>query len=163
MKLKTWVSLALLLAIGIVLQIIEPQLPLPVLGVKLGLANIVGILAMRRYGYREMLTVNLLRVLLASLLRGTIFGTGFWLSLSGVLLSTLMVIAASRLTKLSTIGLCILSSAAHCLGQILAICVIWSSIYLIGYLPVMWLLSVPTGMLTGYLSDQVLNRLPKEA
>lgn len=157
MKMHKMAALAVLLACAIVLQLLEPQLPLPVLGVRLGLANIIGIIALKKYGWKSMVGINLLRVLLSSLLRGTIMGVGFWLSLSGTLLSTISVIIANRFTKLSMAGLGILSSAVHCLGQMLAVCAIWSSFYLIGYLPVMWLLSIPTGFLTGWLASRVLK------
>lgn len=158
-KTRRLVTLAMLLTMSILLQLVEPALPLPVPGVKLGLANIMGLITLYLYSYKEMLAVNLLRVLLASLLRGTLLGTAFWLSLSGVLLSTLAVILFKKITPLSPIGLSCASSVFHCLGQILAIMVIWESMYMLSYLPIMWVLSVPTGWLTGTISVQVLKRI----
>lgn len=152
----------MLLTMSILLQLIEPGLPLPVPGVKLGLANIMGLVTLYMFNEKDMLVVNLLRVLLASLLRGTLFGTAFWLSLTGVLLSTVMVILLKKLTPMSIIGLSVASSVFHCLGQILAITVIWENVMMVTYLPMMWILSVPTGILTGTLSKQVLKRMKKE-
>ncbi|MBQ1305265.1 MAG: Gx transporter family protein [Erysipelotrichales bacterium] len=159
---KKLVTEALLLGAAILLQMIEPGLPLAVPGVKLGLANIIGMIALFLYGAGSMLRVNLMRVLLASLLRGTLFGTAFWLSLSGVMLSSVMVITARKFSKLSVIGLSVLSSVFHCLGQILAVSVIYENVYLISYLPMMWILSIPTGMLTGILTRLVFARIHKK-
>lgn len=162
-KTKRLMTITMLLTMSILLQLLEPGLPLPVPGVKLGLANIMGLITLFLFTPKDMLSVNLLRVLLASLLRGTLFGTAFWLSLSGVCLSTVMVILLKKYTPMSIIGLSVASSVFHCLGQILAVSVIWDSIFMITYLPVMWLLSVPTGVLTGTISKQVLIRMKKEA
>lgn len=161
-KTKRLMTITMLLTMSILLQLLEPGLPLPVPGVKLGLANILGLITLFMFTPKDMFAVNLLRVLLASLLRGTLFGTAFWLSLSGVCLSTIMVIVLKEFTPMSIIGLSVASSVFHCLGQILAVSVIWDSIFMITYLPIMWVLSVPTGVLTGTISKQVLIRMKKE-
>ncbi len=162
MKVRRLVSQAMLLGLAIVIQLVEPQLPLPVMGVRLGLANIIGLIALIIYDEKSLVLINLLRVLLSALLRGTILGTGFWLSLAGTGLSSLAVIVAYRHSHLSLIGLSILSSVTHCLGQILMVCLLYGSIYLLSYLPLMWLLSLVTGFLTGYISLKVLKLLKRE-
>ena len=158
---KKMVTEALLLGAAILFQMIEPALPVAVPGVKLGLANIIGLIALFMYDWKSMLKINLMRVLLASLLRGTFLGTAFWLSLSGVLLSSCAVILLRKFSKLSVIGLSMASSVFHCLGQILAVSVIYENIYLISYLPMMWLLSIPTGILTGILARLTFTRIRK--
>lgn len=153
--------LTMLLAMSILLHMMEPSLPIPIPGVKLGLANIIGLITLYLFGIEEMFTVNIMRVLIASLLRGIIFGTGFWLSLAGVLLSSTMVIILRRYTKMSIIGLSVASATFHCLGQIAIICYLNSTWLMIYWLPIMWLTAVPTGILTGTLAFQVLKRLTK--
>jgi heptaprenyl diphosphate synthase len=149
----------MLLAMSIMLHMIEPSLPIPVPGVKLGLSNILGLVALYLFGIKEMIILNLMRVIIASLLRGIIFGTGFWLSLSGVIFSTTLSIIAYKHNKLSIIGISILSAAFHGLGQIAALMVINQSVYMIYWLPVLWFSSLPTGLLTGFLSLEILKRL----
>ena len=105
--------------------------------------------------------VNLLSVLISTLLRGIIFGVGFWLSLFGVVLSSLAVILFSKTTKLSPIGLSVASATFHNIGQILALILInkiWAMIY---YLPFLLIPGIPTGILTGYIVMLVLSRLKK--
>ena len=100
-----------------------------------------------------------MRVILASLLRGMIFGTGFWLAMGGTLLATLISHLLYRYSKLSLIGVSIAAAAFHGLGQILALMLINQSVFMIYWLPLLWASSVPTGLLTGFLSLEVLKRL----
>ncbi|MEA5026160.1 hypothetical protein SDC9_153000 [bioreactor metagenome] len=159
-KTKRLTKLALILAISIVLHLIEPNLPIPVYGVKLGLANIMGLVTLMMFDYKDMIYINILRVLLSSLLRGIIFGTAFWLSLSGVLLSTFAVILISRRNQLSLPFLSVISAIFHSVGQLLCACYIYQTMYLLYYyLPIMLVLAVPTGLLTGLLAGEVLKRI----
>ena len=58
------VTLSLLLAGSILLQMLEPAVPVGVPGVKWGLANIMGLMVLYLYGPNDMILVNILRVLL---------------------------------------------------------------------------------------------------
>ena len=149
----------MLMAMSIVFHIIEPVLPIPVPGVKLGLANIIGLIALSLYGIKTMYAVNLSRVLIASLLRGILFGTGFWVSLSGVLISTTLVSLLYRTNKFSIVGLSIAAAAFHNMGQIFMIMFIYASIFMIYWMPPLIWLSIPTGLLTGSLAAGALARL----
>jgi len=151
--------MTMLLAMSILLHMVEPALPIPVPGVKLGLANIVGLITLFLFGVKEMVTVNVMRVVMASLLRGILFGTGFWLSLSGVMLSTIVTILLYKQNKLSKIGLSVASGAFHGIGQIGALILINNTVMMIYWLPMLWFSSVPTGYVTGTLSVQVLKRI----
>ncbi len=151
--------ITMLLAMSIMLHMIEPSLPIPVPGVKLGLANVLGLVALVLFGVKEMIILNLMRVLIASLLKGIIFGTGFWLSLTGVILSTAISIILYKQDKLSIIGISMGSAAFHGLGQILALMLINQTVYMIYWLPVLWFSSIPTGLLTGLLALEILKRL----
>lgn len=160
-KTRRLTLITMLLAMSILLHLIEPSLPIPVPGVKLGLANILGLVALYLFGIKEMIVLNLMRVILASLLKGVLFGTGFWLSLAGTSLSTLISILLYKQDKLSIIGISMASAAFHGLGQILALMLINQSVYMIYWLPILWFSSLPTGLLTGLLALEVLKRLRK--
>ena len=151
--------ITMLMAMSILVHMIEPVVPLPIPGVKLGLANVMGLIALMLFDWKTMMSINLMRVVLASLLRGILFGTGFWLSFGGVLISSVVTILAFKQHKFSIIGLSVASSAFHGLGQILALMVINQTILMVYWLPVLWFSSVPTGYLTGRLSEAILKRL----
>lgn len=156
---KNMMIITMLMAMSIVFHLIEPVLPIPVPGVKLGLANILGLIALMLFGVKTMFAVNLSRVLIASLLRGILFGTGFWVSLSGVLISTTFVALLYKTNKFSLVGLSIAAAAFHNMGQIMMIIVIYSSIFMIYWMPPLIWLSIPTGLLTGSLAQGALQRL----
>ena len=62
---KKIVRLALFLALGVVLNIIESMLPIliPIPGVKLGIANTIGLIVLYYYGPKEYTLIGFLRVL----------------------------------------------------------------------------------------------------
>lgn len=152
-------QLTMLLAMGIVLNYLEPQLPVAVPGAKLGLANIIGVIALVLFGPKQMIAVNIMRVLIASLLRGTLFATAFWLSLTGVLLSTAVVIICYKLWKPSVVMLSVLSSIFHCVGQVIAVSIIYNSWGMLFTLPQLLVFAIPTGIVTGILAQEALKRI----
>jgi heptaprenyl diphosphate synthase len=151
--------ITMLMAMSLLVHMIESAVPLPIPGVKLGLANIMGLIALLLFDAKTMLSINVMRVILGSLLRGILFGTGFWLSFGGVLISSFVTILAYRQNKLSIVGISVASSAFHGLGQILVLMFINQTILMVYWLPVLWLSAVPTGYLTGRLSHAMLQRI----
>ena len=83
-----------LLAIGI--GIVESFLPRPVPFMKFGLANIITIIAVLKYGTITGLKVNILRAGAVSLFLGTMATPAFILSLSGGIISALVMGAVKR-------------------------------------------------------------------
>ncbi len=147
--------LAVLVSLAVVIHTVEAALPLPmpVPGVKLGLANMITLLTIVLYGARSGLLVAVLRSIIGSLIGGTFLGFGFWLSLAGGLASTaVMSLAAAAMRKgyLSLISVSVLGAAAHNLAQVaVAAAIIGSAALLRGYFPLLLLLAVPTGLFTG--------------
>lgn len=161
---KRMMHITMLVAISILFHLIESMIPVPVPipGFKLGLANIVGLIALYLYDAKIMIGVNLLRVFLASLMRGMIFAPGFWLSLTGVILSSCAAIIAKKYSPMTIFGVSVASSAFHVIGQVIAVTFLYNQFLMGALLPVLLLLSIPTGIFTGYLAKQVLERLKVE-
>jgi len=154
------VFLALLVAMGTALHVVEGMLsiPMPIPGVKLGLANIVTLLAIYLYGFRDGMTVALLRVLLGSLIGGMFLSPGFLLGLTGAVSSTLvMAFLLKRTNCFSMIGISMAGAVAHNIGQLLAASLLLQSSAVIYYLPVLLLTGIPTGILTGFLLNSLLE------
>ena len=76
-------------AAAIALSVVEAAIPMPLPGVKPGLANIITLIVLARYGWRDAVWVSLLRVVAGSLLLGQFLAPGFFLSLAGALASLL--------------------------------------------------------------------------
>ena len=158
------VFLALLVAMGTTLHLVEGMLaiPLPVPGVKPGLANIVTLLAIYLYGFRDGLTVAIMRVLLGSLLSGMFLSPGFLLALAGAVSSTLVMALMLKKTRcFSMIGISMAGAVTHNLGQLLAAFLLLQSSAIIFYLPVLLLAGIPSGFLIGYLLNSLLEHSNK--
>lgn len=153
-------SLAVTLATALgFLEMLLPN-PLPLPGVKLGLANIVTLMVLSMYGLKEGLSVALLRVLFASLLAGTFFSVSFMLSLSGAVLSTLTMSFFFRyFSTFSIIGVSMAGAVMHNVGQLLMAAFLIQTPYIFYYLPVLLLAGIPTGLVTGYLARLLLHYL----
>ena len=153
---------AMLCALAIVFHYVESMvvIPLPVPGFRLGLANILSLIALYYFDARALFTIGIVRVLFASLLSGMLFATSFWLSLAGMLLSALAMTIARRCSCFSIYGVRVLGSAAHCVAQVMVVTWIYQQFFMQALLPILVALSIPTGLLIAMLADQVLKRLP---
>ena len=153
---------AMLCALAIVFHYVESMvvIPLPVPGFRLGLANILSLIALYYFDARALFTIGIVRVLFASLLSGMLFATSFWLSLAGMLLSELVMTIARRCSCFSIYGVSVLGSAAHCVAQVMVVTWIYQQFFMQALLPILVALSIPTGLLIAMLADQVLKRLP---
>ena len=151
--------LALLSAMAIALNLMETAMILPLFGVfRVGLANIIALITWKILGVREMISVNLMRVLIGSLLSGTFLGSTFWISLGGVCLSILALLLGNML-KSSVIFTSIMSSIAHSCGQVLVVMNFYKQAMMLTTLPYFILLSVPVGILTGYVASVAIARV----
>ena len=155
---KRLAILAMLLAMAIVLNILESFIPVFIPGVKLGLANVIILIMLYEFKSTEALIVNISRIILVGVMRGNIFTPTFLMSLSGGLLSFLIMFIFSRFKFFSIVGVSVLGSISHCVGQILMAMVILGTKAVIGYLPFILFLSIATGTFSGILAMSYLKR-----
>lgn len=163
-KTKKTVIIALLISLALVLHLAESFFPLTAVvpGAKLGLANIVSLLAISLFGFAAALEIVILRVILGSLLAGTFMTINFYLSFSGAIFSFMLMFFAYYYFKnyLSLIGISIIGAAAHNTAQIITAYLIISNIGIFYYLPFLILLALPTGFGVGLVSYFTLDYLP---
>ncbi len=118
--------IARMAAVALGLTVLENAIPSPLPGVKPGLANIVTLIVLQRYGWRAAAWVSLLRVVAGSLLFGSFMSPGFFLGLSGALCSLLALGFAQHLPKrwFGAVTHSILAAFAHIAGQ-MAVVYVW--------------------------------------
>ncbi|MEA1889151.1 MAG: Gx transporter family protein [Pseudomonadota bacterium] len=114
-------KIAAFAALAIVIHVLESSFPSPVPGIKPGLANIVTLLVLFRYGWRFAAWVSLLRVTAGSLLLGTFMSPTFFLSLSGALASlfAMLVLWTGIRPWVGMAGVSIAASISHVMAQLL--------------------------------------------
>jgi len=153
-----------LVACASVLQVAESLFPHPVPGVRLGLANIVTLVALVRSGARTALAVAALRTLVAALATGTFLGPTFVLSFGGGVTSALGMALAYRLLPLSCIGISVAGSVGHVGAQVALVYLLFvRSPGVLWLWPWLVLSAVLTGVLTGLVAMQALRRLETAA
>jgi heptaprenyl diphosphate synthase len=111
--------IAKMAAVALGLTVLENAIPSPLPGVKPGLANIVTLIVLERYGWRVAAWVSLLRVLAGSLLFGNFLAPGFFLSLSGAICSLAMLALSLHLPQrwFGPVTDSVLAAFAHIAGQ----------------------------------------------
>lgn len=159
--------LAMFISAALVLHVVEGMLPvpLPMPGVKLGLANIITLIAILFFNFRETFIIVVIRCLLGSIFGGSV--SGFIFSISGGILSTIVMwILYSRFNKhFSLIGISSAGAIAHNLGQLFAASLMISDARIYLYLPLLMVSSVITGIFIGivcnYTKKLIINNISK--
>ncbi|MDP4094144.1 MAG: Gx transporter family protein [Bacillota bacterium] len=153
-KTRHMVFLALMVSIALVLSIVESWLPVPqpVPGIKLGLANIITVIVITFYGYRDTLMVVCARCILASLYTGGLMS--FFFSFTGGMLSAAVMAFIYKKASgvFSLTGISIVGAVFHNVGQILVACLIMKDITVLAYLPVLLVSGIVTGFFVGLCS-----------
>lgn len=150
-------------AAAIALTVAEAAIPLPLPGIKPGLANIVILVVIARWGWREAAWVSLLRVFAASLLLGQFLAPGFFFGLAGALASLVVLGAAVCLPRrwFGPVSQSILAAFAH-IGAQLAVARLWlvphdGVFYLV---PVFAAAAVVFGLVNGLAAAVLLRQTP---
>lgn len=158
-KTKRLVLLAMLTAVAMILSYVESLLPsVGIPGVKMGLANIAVIFALFRFGWKEAAALSLVRVVLVSLLFGSVGAMLY--SLAGAVLSLAVMALLRRIDRFSTVGISVAGGVAHNAGQILMAMLILQTKQLLGYLPVLAVSGIAGGVLTGLAAALLIRRIP---
>lgn len=153
-------------AAAILLTVAEAAIPMPLPGVKPGLANIIVLVVLARWGWREAAWVALLRVLAGNLLLGQFLAPGFFLSLSGALASLAVLALAIHLPArwFGPVSHSVLGAFAHIGAQLLlarAWLVPHDGVFYL--LPVFSLAALLSGTVNGLIAARLLATLDEPA
>jgi len=161
-------KMAFLVACAAALQILESQLPHPIPGVRLGLANVLTLVALVDLGFAAAIQVAVLRTIIASFVLGTFLSPTFLLSLSGSLTSGLLMGSCYLLLEraerplLSLVGVSLVGASCHALVQfflVYAFLVRHDSLFVL--LPWLGLGAVATGWISGSVASRACRELPR--
>ncbi len=153
---------AMFAALALIFSYIEAliPIPIPVPGVKLGVANLVIIIALYRMGFRRALSINCVRIALAGLLFSGVFGMIY--SFAGGVLSLIVMQLLKRTGLFSMVGVSMAGGAIHNLGQLIAACLVVSTPSLMSYFSLLLFTGLIGGILIGILAYTVERRLPAD-
>ena len=154
---------AVLAAMALALSYMENLLPtallVPLPGFKLGLANIVTVFALYYLGAAPAMAILVARCLLGAMFAGNV--PALFFSLMGGVLAMLIMILLHRLPGLSIYGVSVAGAAGHNTGQVAAAVLTLGSTAPVAYLPVLLVVSVFTGALTGFVAAVLFSAMDK--
>lgn len=157
--------IARLTAAAIGLSLIDAAIPLPLPGVKPGLANIVVLIVLARHGWAAAAWVSGLRVIAGSLLLGQFLSPGFFMSLCGAVLSLAVLALVRHLPSrwFGPVSWSIFAAFAHIGGQVLL-----ARLWLVPHNGVFYLVplfaaaALTFGIINGLIAARLLTELPSE-
>ena len=163
MKTKKMVFLGLMVGYSLILYILETYIPNPFIvffpGAKLGLTNIITLVSLLIFGFKETFIIVTVRVILSSIFAGPISYLLF--SIGGSYLSLIVMFLVNKIKGFSVIGVSIAGAIAHNIGQLLVASILVENLLMITYLPFMLVTSLVTGLFVGIVSQFCYSKMDR--
>lgn len=161
MNTKKMILLSILVAQAMVLFILEMMIPTPFLppGAKLGLANLIVVIALYMFSFKECFLIIMLRTILSALII-TNLQTMIY-SMTGAMLSLIFMFFTKKLltTKVSPVGVSCVGAFFHNVGQLLTASVMFKTLGFFYLLPINSIIGVITGSFIGFVSMFLLKHM----
>ena len=150
---------ALLASLALIFSYVEAVVPPPIAvpGVKLGVANLVILIALYQLDFKYAFCINLGRIVISGLLFSGVFGILY--SLGGGMLSLAVMWLLKKSNLFSTVGVSMAGGVSHNIGQILVAALVVSDLKIFAYLPVLMFSGIISGILIGILCHFVMLSL----
>lgn len=151
--------LGLFSALAIIFGYVETLFPVfvGIPGIKLGLANLAVLFILERYSYKEALLVSFIRILVIGFLFGNMFSIVY--SLAGALFSLAVMTLLKKISDSSIFMVSMAGGISHNAAQLIVAMLLVENINLIYYAPALLISGTLTGLLIGYLTHEVLQRI----
>jgi len=161
MKSKKVSTYGLLVALAFILSYIEALFPapVPIPGIKLGLANLVVLAALYTMGVKEAFVLSIIRIILAGFTFGNLSTMLF--SLAGGILSWLVMSLLKYFRSFSQVGVSIAGGVTHNMGQIIVAIFVTENINIIYYFPFLMLSGLISGTVIGIVGAMIIKRIKK--
>lgn len=157
---KKLTVLSMCTALAMIFSFVESFVPMPIPGIKLGLANIVTLFLIYSLGASYAIGVSVVRIFLSTLLFGA-FPTALIYSFSGFVLSFIVMMVAKTLTPFGKVGVSVLGAVFHNLGQVVAACFVMGTSSLIVYFIPLLLSGTVAGVVIGIVGGIVIKKSDK--
>lgn len=154
--------MSMLTAVGLVIFVVEAQIPVPVPipGIKLGLANVVTLFALWTLSRRAAATVLILRVVLGNFVVGNLMTLLYSLS-GGLLCLLVMALMKSLFSEQQIFILSMFGAMAHNIGQLAIAVFVMGTPSILLYAPVLLLSGLITGFFTGHCAQAVILHMKR--
>lgn len=150
------VYIAILVSAAVVVNTIEFIIPLPLPWLKFGFANIFVLIAIYFFGFKDAMTVTILRVLISSIMTGKFLTPAFFLAMSGGITSTIAMAITFLLLRryASLIGISVIGSYTHSVTQLVTAYLLFvKHTEIFAVLPVFLIVAMITGIINGMAAN----------
>ena len=148
-------------ALALIFSYVESLIPIHfgIPGVKLGVANLIIVIALYKMSIKETYALSVVRIVLAGFMFGNLFAILY--SLAGGMLSLTIMSVIKRAGKFSVVGISIAGGVFHNVGQLIMAAFVLESISIGYYFPVLLISGLVTGFVIGLISNEMMKRLKK--
>lgn len=150
-KTRKLVFYSLMVAYSLALHLLEQLIPNPLIaffpGAKLGFSNIITMLCLLNFGFKDTFKIISARVILSSIFAGA--ATVLLYSIAGAYLSLFGMYIAIKISGFSKVGISVFGAIMHNIGQLLVASAMIENLTMMTYLPVMLGASLATGIFIG--------------
>ena len=150
---------AVLCTVSLLFSYLETFLPMPIPGMKIGLANLITLILLPTLGVPTAACVSLLRISLSALLFGS--PVSFLYSIVGGIVSFAVTALVLRFRLFGLAGASILGGVFHNLAQIAVAIFLVGTAKILVLLPWLLLSGTVAGLAVGLLGAYLLPRLPR--
>ena len=146
-------------ALALIFSYVETLIPvnLGIPGVKLGLANLIIVVALYKMRLSEAYLLSVVRILLAGFIFGNYFSIIY--SLAGGLLSLTVMALLKKWGGFSLQGISIAGGVFHNIGQLIVAAVVVETFSVTYYFPVLLVAGLLTGLVIGIVAEMMHKRL----
>lgn len=159
------IFLSILTVLALIISLFESIIPIPFIvpGMKLGLSNIVILVTLVCFGFKDTIVVAMLKSVLQVLVTGMV--SSFLYSFIGVIFSVISMGFILKINKknnyLSLIGISEIGAFAFNIGQILVASIILNNYKIFSLLPFLVFTGIFTGYFVGIAATFISNKLKK--
>lgn len=146
-------------ALALIFSYVESLIPIHfgIPGVKLGLANLIIVIALYKMSTNEAYILSVVRIVLAGFMFGNLFAILY--SLAGGMLSLTIMCILKKTDKFSAYGVSMAGGVFHNVGQLLMAAIVLESVSVGYYFPVLLISGLATGFVIGVIANEMIKRL----
>lgn len=146
-------------ALALIFSYVETLIPINfgIPGIKLGLANLIIIIALYKMSIKEAYILSIVRVVLAGFIFGNLFSIIY--SLAGGILSLTVMVLLKKSDKFSLFGISMAGGVFHNVGQLIVAILVMENLNIMYYMPVLLISGLITGFIIGVVAGEMMKRL----
>ncbi len=146
-------------ALAMIFSYLESFIPIPIgiPGIKLGLANLLIVVALYKIGTREAFAISVIRIVLSGFIFSNLFSIIY--SLAGGIFSFVVMYLLKKRGTFSIYGISLAGGVFHNIGQLIVAMIVVETVSIVYYAPALMVAGIVTGLIIGAGSNEILKRI----